>query len=211
MKSAWCLVTLLAALALVACGGGDDGGGGDPASFSDGFETSGDWRTISDADVEIGYEDGGLGIQVKVINRAVWTVAGRKFKDGVVSVKARPVGGPDDNAYGLVVRHVDDQNFYRFEISGDGYFAVQAPRDAFSWEALVDWTASPAIRKGQESNQLKVECQGAAMVFYANDVELTRVEDDRYSEGDVGLIAGTFYESGPHVLFDDFQIELLEE
>jgi hypothetical protein len=202
---------LLVLLTTIACGSDGDGGGEVAASFSDNFDTPGDWRTISDTDVEIAYADGGLSIQVDVINRAVWTVAGRKFKDGVVSVSARPVAGPDDNAYGLVVRHVDDQNFYRFEISGDGYFAVQVPQGAFNWESLVDWTESAAIKQGQESNRLKVECRGESMVFYVNDVELTRVEDDRYKEGDVGLIAGTFYTPGARVLFDDFQVELLQE
>jgi hypothetical protein len=198
-------------LALVACGGGGDGDGAE-AAFSDDFEAPGDWRTISDPDVEIAYADGGLSIQVKVIDRAAWTVLDRKFKDVVVSVDATPVGGPDDNAYGLVVRHVDDRNFYRFEISGDGYFAVQAPTGAFGWEPLVNWTESPAIHKGRETNRLKVECRGATMTFYANDVELTRVEDNRYSEGDVGLIAGTFYtEAGTHILFDNFVVEPIKE
>ncbi len=209
MRLVWRLVVLLVVMTSIACGGGDDEGG-DAASFSDNFDSPGDWRTISDADVEIDYADGGLSIQLNVINLAVWTVAGRKFKDGAVSVSARPVAGPDDNAYGLVVRHVDDQNFYRFEISGDGYFAIQVPQGAFGWEPLVDWTESPAIKQGQESNRLKVECQGASMVFYVNDAELARIEDDRYSEGDVGLIAGTFYTPGTRVLFDDFQIELPE-
>ena len=209
-KLTWRLFVLLVVMTVIACGSKGNGEGV-ALSFSDNFDAPGDWRTISDADVEVAYADGGLSIQVSVINRAVWTVAGRKFKDGAVSVSARPVAGPDDNAYGLVVRHVDDQNFYRFEISGDGYFAIQVPQGAFNWEFLVDWTESPAIKQGQESNRLKVECRGASMVFYVNDVELTRVEDDRYKEGDVGLIAGTFYTPGARVLFDDFQVELLQE
>jgi len=210
MRLTWQLVTLLVVMALAACGG--EGEGDDVVSFDDDFSAAGDWRTISDADVEIAYVDGGLSILVKVLDRAAWTVAGRKFEDGVVSVNAKPIGGPDDNAYGLVVRHVDDRNFYRFEISSDGYFAVQAPTGAFGWEFLVNWTESAAIHKGQETNHLKVECRGADIVFYVNDVELTRVQDDRYSEGDLGLIAGTFYdEPGTHILFDDFQVELLEE
>ena len=204
------LVTVLIVLALVACGGG--GKGGEGTAFSDNFDTPGDWHTISDPDVEIAYADGGLSIEIKVIDRAAWTVAGRKFKDAVVSVDATPVGGPDDNAYGLVVRHIDDRSFYRFEISGDGYFAVQAPTDAFGWEFLVNWTESPAIRKGRETNQLKVECRGSTMIFYANDVELTHIQDDRYREGDVGLIAGTFYtEPGTYILFDNFAVEPIKE
>jgi hypothetical protein len=50
------------------------------------------------------------------------------------------------------------------------------------------------------------------MTFFVNDVELTQVEDGRYREGDVGVIAGTFYvEPGTHILFDNFQIEPLQD
>jgi hypothetical protein len=210
MKLSCFFVTLLMVLALVACGEG--GKGGEVAVFSDSFDTPGDWRTISDSEVEIAYADGGLSIEVKTEDRAVWTVAGRKFKDMVVSVDATPVGGSDDNAYGLVARHENDHSFYRFEVSGDGYFAVQATKGTLEWEYLVNWTESSAIHQGQETNHLVVECRGSTMIFYANGVELTRVEDDRYSEGDVGLIAGTFYtDAGTRILFDNFLVEPLEE
>jgi hypothetical protein len=204
------LVALLVLALLVACGGSDDGDGS--GAFSDNFDTPGDWRVSSDPEVEIGYADGGLGIEIRVIDRVAWSLAGHNFKDGIVSVDATPVGGPEDNAFGLVVRHVDDRDFYRFEVSSDGYYAVQAPQGAYGWEFLVNWTESPAIRKGRETNRLKVECRDSTMVFYVNDVELASVQDDRYSEGDVGVIAGTFYvEAGTHIVFDNFEVELLKD
>jgi len=204
------LILILLALSLVACGG--TGGGGDASSFSDSFDAPGDWQVISDHEVEIAYVDGGLNVEIRVLDRVAWSLAGRTFGDGIVSVDATPVGGPDDNAFGLVLRHVDDRNFYRFEVSSDGYYAVQVPEGAFGWEFLVNWTESPAIHKSRETNSLKVECQGTTMVFFANDVELTRVEDDRYSKGDVGVIAGTFYvEPGTHILFDNFQVERIKD
>jgi hypothetical protein len=208
MKTGGIFVTLLVALVLTACGGGEDGA--EAAPFSDSFDAPGDWRTSSDPEVEIAYADGGLKVEIKVLDRVAWSVAGRSVKDGVVSVDATPIGGPDDNAYGLVIRHVDDRHFFRFEISSDGFFAVQAPQESLGWEYLVKWTAAAAIHPGKETNRLKVECQGPTMVFYVNDVELTRVQDDRYSEGDVGVIAGTFYdEAGTHILFDNFAVEPL--
>jgi hypothetical protein len=215
MKRAWLMVPVVLLWGLVACGGGDGNGNGDAAAadlpFVDDFETPGSWHTSSDPEVEIAYADGGLGIEVKVIDRVAWSTAGRTVSDGVVSVDATPVGGPDDNAYGLVVRHTDDRNFYRFEISSDGFYAVQAPTGAVGWEFLVDWTESEVINRGRETNRLKVEMQGPTMGFFVNDIELARVESDRYSEGDVGVIAGTFYvESGTHVLFDNFAVEALQ-
>jgi len=208
MKAWGVFVTLLGVLVLAACGGGESGG--ETAAFSDSFDTPGNWRTSSDPEVEIAYADSGLRIEIKVLDRVAWSVAGQSFKDGVVAVDATPIAGPDDNAYGLVVRHVDDRNFYRFEISSDGFFAVQVPQGSFGWELLVDWTESAAIHRGKQTNRLKVECQGPTMVFFVNDVELTRVQDDRYSEGDVGVIGGTFYvEAGAQILFDNFAVEPL--
>jgi hypothetical protein len=200
-------IELLLTLTLVACGGGG-GAARTPTPFFDDFETPGQWHVSSDPEVEIAYADGGLSIEVKVIDRVAWSVAGQKVRDGVVSVDATPIGGPDDNAFGLVIRHVDDRSFYRFEISSDGYFAVQVPTGSLGWEPLVDWTESPAFHRGRETNRLKVELQGPTMVFFVNDVELTRVEDNRFKEGEVGVIAGTFYvEPGTHILFDNFSVE----
>lgn len=204
-------ILFLLAFVLIACGraNGDES---DPVSFDDSFDTPGDWRVSSDPEVEIAYSDGGLSIEVKVIDRVAWSVAGRRFGDGIVAVDATPIGGPDDNAYGLVVRHTDDHSFYRFEISGDGFFAVQAPHAERGWEFLANWTEASAIRRGRETNRLKVEARGSTLVFYVNDVELARVEDDRYSAGDVGVIAGTFYsEPGTHILFDNFSVEPTSE
>jgi hypothetical protein len=208
MTRAWCLLALLTAFVLTAC----DGNGGDEAFFTDGFDTPGAWRTSSDPEVEIAYANGGLTIEIKVIDRVAWSVAGRDFKDGVVSVDATPIGGPDDNAYGLIVRHEGDRSFYRFEISADGYYAVQAPKGALGWEFLADWTESSAIRRGRETNKIEVKCQAQTMTFYVNEVQVAQVTDGRYREGDVGVIAGTFYnEPGTYVLFDDFTVEPLED
>ena len=211
MRTRCLFVALLALFALLACGGGE-GAGGAALSFSDAFDAPGGWRVSSDPEVEIAYANGGLSIEIKVIDRVAWSVAGLKFKDGVVSVDATPVGGPEDNAFGLVIRHVDDRRFYRFEISSDGFFAVQAPQGNLGWKFLVDWTESPAIRRGREANRLQVECRGPTMAFYVNDAELARVKDGSFTAGDVGVIAGTFYtEPGTHILFDNFRVEPLPE
>jgi hypothetical protein len=209
VKLTWRMLILLAGLVLAACGG--DGGGGEDAYFSDSFDAPGEWRTSADPEVEIAVADGVLTIEIKVIDRVAWSVTGRKVKDGVIAVDGTPVAGPDDNAYGLVVRHVDDRQFYRFEISADGYFAVQAPQGSVGWEFLVDWTESPAIHRGKQTNRLKVVCRGQEMTFFANDVLLATVTDERFPEGDVGVIAGTFYdEAGTKVSFDNFSVEPLE-
>jgi len=197
---------------LVACGSqGGDGDKPDSLPFEDSFQTQGDWHTTSDPEVEIAYQDGGLSIEIKVLDQVAWTVSGRHFEDFAIDVDATQVGGPDDNSYGVIARYVDDKSFYRFEISGDGYYAIHA-RDGLEWIPLVNWTESAAINQGQATNHLRVECQGNNLTFYVNDQLLERATDDRYQQGDVGLVAATLFgEPGTHILFKDFQVTALKE
>ncbi len=207
-SSPYAIVILL--LLLVACGG-QDGDGPESQPFSDDFSAQGDWHTTSDPEVDIAYQDGGLSIHVKVLDRVAWTVAGRHFKDVAVEVDATQVGGPDDNSYGLIARYQDDKHFYRFEISGDGYYAIHA-RVGQEWQPLVNWTESAAIEQGQATNHLRVECQGSDLAFYANGQLLQQISDERYREGDVGLVAATLYSKpGTHILFQNFEVSALEE
>jgi len=207
----WGVIFLLLTL-LTACGG-RDANGDKPSSlpFKDDFTDQGNWHITSDPEVEIAYQDGGLSIQIKVLDRVAWTVSGRQFKDMAVDVDATQVGGPDDNSYGLVARYQDDKHFYRFEVSGDGYYAIHA-RDGQDWIPLVNWTESQAINRGQATNHLRVECQETSLRFYVNGQLLHQVDDDRYRQGDVGLVAATLYsEPGTHILFKNFEVSNLEE
>lgn len=207
-----CWVIFLLVTLLTACGS-QDGKGDKPNSlpFKDDFTEQGSWHTTSDPEVEIAYRDGGLSIQVKVLDRVAWTVSGRQFEDLAVDVDATQVDGPDDNSYGLIARYQDDKHFYRFEISGDGYYAIHA-RDGQEWIPLVNWTESRAINRGQASNHLRVECRGTSLSFYVNGQLLHQVDDERYSRGDVGLVAATLYsQTGTHILFENFEVSELEE
>ncbi|MBL7065348.1 MAG: hypothetical protein ISS49_14230 [Anaerolineae bacterium] len=194
------LVVALVAL-LVACGGeqlpwSDDFSG--PASI---------WQTESDASAEIEYHEGVMRVLVNVPNRLAWASAGRKFSDFHLTVEATQIAGPDDNEYGVLVRMRDTDHFYRFSISGDGYYQV-SKYDEGEWTALSgDWTPSDAIQTGAAMNLLEVVCQGATMTLLVNGVTLAQVEDGSYPRGDVGLYAGTFFEPGVEVHFDNLRVE----
>ncbi len=194
------LVVALVAL-LVACGGeqlpwSDDFSG--PASI---------WQTESDASAEIEYHEGVMRVLVNVPNRLAWASAGRKFSDFHLTVEATQIAGPDDNEYGVLVRMRDTDHFYRFSISGDGYYQV-SKYDEGEWTALSgDWTPSDAIQTGAAMNLLEVVCQGATMTLLVNGVTLAQVEDGSYPRGDVGLYAGTFFEPGVEVHFDNLHVE----
>jgi len=105
--------------------------------------------------------------------------------------------GPLDNNLGVLVRYQsDDDNFYWFQISSDGYFAIDLMQ-AGEWVTLVSWEASTAIRQGLDVvNRLRVECEGSQFAFAVNGTDLATITDATLSTGSIGLAAGTFGEPG---------------
>ena len=185
---------------LVACGG-------EQLPWSDDFsDPAGGWQAESDASAEVRCYEGVMRLLVEVPNRLAWASAGREFSDFRLAVEATQVAGPDDNEYGVLVRMRDADHFYRFSISGDGYYLV-SKYDGGAWEVLNgDWTSSAAIHLGAVTNLLEVVCQGATMTFLVNGVTLTQVEDSSYSRGDIGLYAGSFFEPGVEIHFDNLTV-----
>lgn len=198
----WILVPLVALVVLlVACGV-------EESAWADDFsDPASGWQAESDTSAEVGYHEGVMRILVRASNQLAWASAGRDFSDFRLAVDATQVAGPDDNEYGVLVRMRDAEHFYRFSISGDGYYAVSR-YDGGEWVALGDdWTPSEAIRPGAVANHLEVVCQGATMTFAVNGVQLAQVEDSSYSRGDIGLYAGTFFEPDVEVQFDNLRVE----
>lgn len=201
------LVTALVALVtlLIACGGKQ-------LPWADDFSDSASgWQAESDASAEVGYREGVMRILVKSPNRLAWASAEREFSDFHLAVEATQVAGPDDNEYGVLVRMQDSDSFYRFSISGDGYYLVSR-YDGEEWVALNgDWANPPdpdAIQLGAATNLLEIVCQGTRMTFIVNGVQLVQVEDSAYSRGDIGLYAGSFFEPGVEVHFDNLRVEV---
>jgi hypothetical protein len=165
------------------------------------------WTLIQNSQADIAIGGSQLRIAVKQPDSLTWSVAaGKTFDDFALDVDATPLAGPDDNDYGVIVRHVNDSNFYRFEISSDGYYNVQK-RQKGLWEKLIpDWTESSAIQKGKAVNHLRVVCAGRTLTFYVNQVQLAQVTDASFSRGAVGVLVGTLTQPDVQVAFDNLQV-----
>ena len=205
MSRGWRIVVFATlVLLLAACAAG----AGDGLPWADDFSNpASGWQAESDSSAEVGYSDGGMRILVKVPNSLAWASAGRALSDSYLTVEATQIAGPDDNEYGVMVRMQDPQHFYRFSISGDGYYLV-SKYDGQEWRPLgTDWTPSDAIHPGAATNLLGVVCQGAQLTFLVNGVQLAQVEDKSYTRGDIGLYAGSFFEPDVEVQFDNLRVE----
>jgi hypothetical protein len=177
---------------------------GDPASG---------WDVFAEDDTEAAYSDGEYRLAVYRDNYVAWgNPEDQVFADLVIEVDVRQVEGPLDNNFGILARYQpDDENFYWFQISADGYYSVDM-RQSGEWIGLVGWAESAAINQGLGvTNHLRLVCDRELFNFYVNDTYLIGVSDATFSSGNVGLSAGTFDEPGVVVHFDNLKIYSLQE
>jgi hypothetical protein len=192
-----CLVALL-----VGCGG--------PAAefpWNDDFSEPGTWQTETDAAAEVEVIDGVMRVFVAIPDQLAWATAGKDLGDFHLRVEASQVAGPDDNEYGVLLRLQDAANFYRFSISGDGYFQVSSHVDGAAEYLGGRWTPSDVINQGQATNTIEVICQGDTFTFIVNGQQLVEVQDGAFSRGDIGLYVGTFSIAGAEVHFDNLAVD----
>jgi hypothetical protein len=91
----------------------------------------------------------------------------RRFSDFDLRVRTRQVGGDDDNGYGVVFRWRDFDNYYHFQISGDGFYRLSKIEDG-SAEEITVWAPSTLVRTGQSQNELRIVAQDDQLTFYIN-------------------------------------------
>ncbi len=176
--------------------------------FSDDFSapTSG-WNQVTAASGESIYLDGAYRIFVNEPNVDIWSKPGKSFQDVRIEVDAFKVGGERDNRFGLICRAVDDDSFYIFIISSDGYYGIGLiDGQEYRLLGMDALQPSDAIRLGSASNHLRADCVGDTLTLTVNGVQLAQVQDTRFPSGDVGLIAGTYDTPGTDIRFDDFAV-----
>jgi hypothetical protein len=195
---------LLIAVLLGAC---SPTSGLTPLPYADDFSNANNgWKVVNDQAIQIRYQDGALHFTIDDLDQIVWSVAGKRFGDFTLDVDATQVGGPNDNSYGVLIRYVDEKNFYRLDISGDGYYAVNKYQ-AGKWIKLQDWTESAAIKTDAATNHLQVIARGNQFAFNINGQPVTTFSDDEFKQGDIGLTAGTLFDNaGVQIAFDNLTV-----
>jgi hypothetical protein len=177
---------------------------GDPASGWDSFSEDDTWADYTGSEYAIGVFRG---------NWMAWANPSPELDltDIELQVDARQEEGPLDNNFGPLLRlQGDEDSFYWFQISGDGYYSVDMLLGS-EWTTLVQWTESDAINQGLGAvNHLKVIAYGNRFSFYVNDTFLVEVTDYTFISGNIGLAAGAY--DGPDVIihFDNLKVYALE-
>ncbi|MFN2136995.1 MAG: hypothetical protein ACK2UK_13630 [Candidatus Promineifilaceae bacterium] len=183
-------------------------------SFTETFDSSGEWRTGSDTYTEGQVVEGVYDLHILGDDVSRWSTPGKRFKDGVYQVEATQVAGPLDNGYGMLLRaDTEKGDFYLFKISGDGYIWIGRYVDEAEEQPIIGkhWFASPAVKQGlNQTNTLQVRAESGNLIFFVNGSEVGRVTDNNFKEGDIGVFAQTLGQGGVQVQFDNFTVTPLE-
>jgi hypothetical protein len=176
--------------------------------FQDDFsDSSSGWDSVRTDEGMTDYDGGVYRIVVNQTQTDYWGNPGRDFVDVRVEADASKGGGPDDNDYGLICRYRDTKNFYAFLISSDGFYAItKVVNGDYELIGLDAMQPSDSIQQGGATNRIRGDCVGTTLTLYVNGDQLYSVEDASYASGDVGLIAGTFDETGADIRFDNFSV-----
>jgi hypothetical protein len=175
--------------------------------FQDDFsDHSGGWIEFDDENGRAWIEDGEYHALVKKTDTVVlgWRKEG-SYADLIFEAEARQVSGPDINAYGLLFRGNDKDNFYRFSISSLGKYEIDKRLEG-EWVSIKEWTHSDAINQGVAMNHLKVICRGNTLEVYVNGQHLATVTDPSFAEGYIALTAAAYQKPDVHVAFDNVKV-----
>jgi hypothetical protein len=181
--------------------------------LSDSFSSDMDvWAVGEESDDSLGsvqwsIDGGKYRWQAQAISGFVWWVVpeGEPVSDFYLTVDAQQTGDADVGEYGVVFRQDENEQYYLFEISDLGLYALFM-YTLNGWETLIDWTTHDAISPG-EVNQLEVLALGTQFALYINDEYVDGYVDDRLPSGRTGLLVG-LSNAGEESswIFDDFEV-----
>lgn len=170
------------------------------------------WQAFGDAQAAVKVADGLLSFQIKQKNVFYFTNPAIKVDDADMTFEVALAEGAGSNTmFGAQCRKTDDQNFYLFALTGDGYYTIVKYVNA-EWTPLVDWTRSSAIHTGKASNTVRIICSGNTLQLTVNDRVLATKQDDKFKRGAIGVVAGTFDAASPNseVTFDNVIVKVAE-
>jgi hypothetical protein len=177
--------------------------------FQDDFSNSSKHWTLGEDNIGVAeYKEKALRIYVNTdVAAKVSVLHLQPFTDSRMEVDAVKTAGPDDNDFGIVCRFVDENNFYFFEISSDGYYGIGKYKDnQLRLMSADQMQSSDTILQAAARNHIRADCVGATLSLYVNGKKLAQVNDTDFRSGSAGLIAGTFQTPGADILFDNFII-----
>lgn len=135
----------------------------DPASAKD-------WETFDDGTISAKIKDGTLVVGVNAVtDTGTWSGLNFTFEDFELDVDATKVAGPDDNGIIVIFHLTDRQNYDRFDISSDGYYALSKVRAGVP-TIISNFPVNPlpAIKAGNQTNHIRAIGRASVFSFEVN-------------------------------------------
>jgi hypothetical protein len=152
-------------------------------------------------------------------NHLLWELlpGNRTFSDFHLSVNAELSKGDQNNGYGIYIRGASNQNtdlatYYRFEIYGDGTYAIfKGVVDAAGNSTatiLVNYTYSSVIYPKGQMNHIEIAAKGTSMTLIVNGQTIKTITDDSYTSGTIALFVSNLQgaHAGAQATFSNFVI-----
>ncbi len=118
------------------------------------------------------------------------------FSDFTLNVEAVLSQGDQNNGYGVYIRSRVDtrgmfKTYYRFELFGDGAYAIYKgivdTSDTSTVTKLVDFTPNAAIHQQGSINHIAIIARGSTMTLMVNGTVVKTITDSDYSTGEIAL------------------------
>jgi len=180
--------------------------------LNDDFDGSKDcgWLLFNGRGITEEITEDSLRISNSLPGELAWANADRNLNDQIINVQARQVSGPDDNAYGVICRYQNEENFYVFLVSGDGHYAIGKYQSGSPQVQYLtgegQYVFSEAINQGAAQNDIRASCIGSELSLAVNGIPLETVTDPTFVTGDVGLGASTFQPGTTVIEFDSIRV-----
>ncbi|MEP7357239.1 MAG: hypothetical protein ABI847_08365, partial [Anaerolineales bacterium] len=180
--------------------------------FQDDFSNpNSGWDRHTGADLTTDYDAGQYLVAITDPGVDVWGQPGLDLTDLAFTADTQYAAGPANNEYGLMCRYQrggDGKNsFYFFLVSSDGYFALgKVIKDVRTILSPTEGSFQPtsALLPAPDAvNQLQAVCQGDHFSMSVNGTPVGDFTDNDLTQGDIGLVAGTFDEGGVKIHFDN--------
>lgn len=131
---------------------------------------------------------------------------GRNFNNFLLTTDAVLSKGTQNNGYGIYIRGASNQSYdiatyYRFELYGDGSFAIfKGSVDGTGTSTssfLVNYSQSTAIQKQGKMNHIAISTNGPTMTFSINGQVLKTITDNTYSSGSIAFFVSNLPHTTP--------------
>ncbi|HDQ73530.1 MAG TPA: hypothetical protein ENN19_15755 [Chloroflexi bacterium] len=177
--------------------------------FRDDFDTSnGQWGVGQFDKFERGYDREEYFIDLYAPDWLAWASPGLQFDDVVVEVDAYLAPESSDGHFGVLCRYVDEQNFYYFAVSPNGYYGIFLIHEGIP-EVLTGQDqrmAQSSLVQTEGLSKVRAVCYQSQLSLYVNGELIETVLDDTLVRGDVGLGVGSGPEGNVRAYFDNFVV-----